>query len=475
MRNEARRRTRLLLVLNGSIPPMALASAWPDLLGDVLPIGGPVPHFARTLLIYGVLTATCVLGLSIRTRQILSRGRLANAHVAGIVSELASKAGVVVEAQSYGARTAAEIEAAMVGRRKVVRIGTARLRDSVSDPARFRFLIAHELVHLAAGDPATDRVVRATSAVAALFMVVAIGSVLKATATNLAEVEGLGAGAVLFALWPSLLAFAANMASFGALAMVLFAESRSAKRLREFHADIAARLLTSINEPVKGLRPPTQRRWARMLHAVAGEHPDEEARSLAFHRPLSALRADRMMFVLQGFLSGTILEVAWQLLFAMASAGAAAIDVKRGHLHDLAGQDPWSVAAIVACAVLLLSLSQTLSIDRILALLWGGCAPTPWTSSLLPILGLGTSGVLLALSTSQTTFRTLFWSWPSLAGWWRVDWDRLILFLDLIVATGVTNVALLIIATQRKSLGNARSLNLIPAGTLFLLGAVLYA
>ena len=182
-----------------------------------------------------------------------------------------------------------------------------------------------------------------------------------------------------------------------------------------------------------------------------------------------------MMFVLQGFLSGTILEVAWQLLFAMASAGAAAIDVKRGHLHDLAGQDPWSVAAIVACAVLLLSLSQTLSIDRILALLWGGCAPTPWTSSLLPILGLGTSGVLLALSTSQTTFRTLFWSWPSLAGWWRVDWDRLILFLDLIVATGVTNVALLIIATQRKSLGNARSLNLIPAGTLFLLGAVLYA
>lgn len=166
------------------------------------------------------------------------------APVASVVADLSAKTGTAAEARGFGGLGEDGLEAVSVGRRNVIRIGTLRELQCIRKPDAFRFGAAHEIAHLSGGDPQVERIVAAAYFWGGAFILAGIARVLVAVIGDPLSLVHLGFGAVNFAVRSALPALMPNLVAFGTLAGLLFAESRSARRLREFHADAVVRELT---------------------------------------------------------------------------------------------------------------------------------------------------------------------------------------------------------------------------------------
>jgi Zn-dependent protease with chaperone function len=191
----------------------------------------------------------------------------------------------------------------VVGGRNVIRIGTLRELQCVKKPDGFRFGLAHELAHLGSGDPRTESILAAAYVAGGVFILAGIGRVLVAVVADLLPLMRLGFDVVLFSLRGALPALAPNLISFGVLIALLFAERRSAWRLREFHADAVARRLTgdarwNADDPKAGPKKATG-----LLARIVAVHPSVRDRRLAFRRVGVAFQADQLLLQLL-FVSG---------------------------------------------------------------------------------------------------------------------------------------------------------------------------
>lgn len=168
----------------------------------------------------------------------------------------------------------------------------------------------------------------------ALFLLIAYGSALYNTGAVLLNIGRRGG-------WPRVqeallgwmfFGLVANIVLFGSIALVLMLESRSAARLREFHADAAA---TNAVGPVESAFSTTtsgRESPGGLWSSLLGTHPGPVVRAAALTDRSSVYRADMMLFVLLGFFSAFILEMVLQLLFTSSSAGLATFEDRRASL-----------------------------------------------------------------------------------------------------------------------------------------------
>src|SRR5258708_5480578 len=191
MRRESSLRTRQLLLIAGVLPCLMIATSFPFFLSDlVFSIGAPLTHVFHAGMLYAALFLVFfVISKALARRRVWASGKAPSvgSTVPRIVNEIAAKLGVSVEVQPFGGTRGGEMEAVEIDGRRIVRVGTSRLREAKSAPQDFRFVVAHELTHLAAGDPRTDRIVSCAYATAATFMLVSFCSVLWEIADGLAK------------------------------------------------------------------------------------------------------------------------------------------------------------------------------------------------------------------------------------------------------------------------------------------------
>jgi len=133
-----------------------------------------------------------------------------------------------------------DITSLVLAGRPVVLLPASRLIEAQTDPAAFRFRLAHEFAHLAANDYRADVWITSAYIVSTIYMLCAFAQVLWSVIGALLLGAEFGADGVWFALRGTALPLTTNTIALGSLATLLFLEHRAAMRLREFHADSVA-------------------------------------------------------------------------------------------------------------------------------------------------------------------------------------------------------------------------------------------
>lgn len=446
MREEALLRTLLVIVIAAVIPSMMVGSVFPAELSDVmLSIGPPISHLVHASIAFVAVLITAVLVSISITRMFVGPARPVQSlgpTISRMVEELGRLTGVTPEVQVTGGVRGGEIEAVMIGRRRIIRIAANRLPDAKINPDGFRFTMVHELTHLATGDPRTDRWIGCTYMVACIFMLTAFGGILWYTANAIAAAVPYGAGAVWMSVNSVALAILANTVSIGGLAILLFLEHRSAMRLREFHADAVATMIVGpVSEALGGLPSCRGGGLKHWIASVLSTHPNKEFRQPALAQRSVVFGADRVALVLQGFFAGTMVEMTLQLLFVNATAGVSSLAMRQGHMLDLITRHPHVVVANIAGAALLSAASQFLVFRRLGAFAreTGGTRQVWKMTATVPLLV--TVGNCLALLSSQTFLWELSQSGWRLDRWIALDPDRALIYgagiAGVLVATGL--------------------------------------
>lgn len=451
MRQESQLRTVLLVLVLCIIPTLLVGTAYPFELSDLLlPLGAPLGHVANALLIYLGLLAALIVGSEQFSTHTVGRPGQAppvGATVSRIVCELAWRMGISVETQAFGG---SEIEAVQTYRRRIVRIGASRLRESIVAPQDFRFVVAHELTHLASNDARTDRIVRSAYLAGALFMLAAFSRVLWAIGQGISVTWRFGPDAVLSSLANSWISLFTNSLSLGALTLLFILERRSAMRLREFHADaVASTLVESASGVMEKLRPINGGRLKKSIARIFDTHPDLEHRRAALDGLAAAFQADRILFLLQGYFAAMLLEILLQMLFVGASASMSTLTVRRNFLAQSLSDHPVSVWFVICTAVVMVGVSQILVLRRI-ALVAADAAALRlglrlWAGSAV-MVGAGT---VLSLLTSQTLYWELSLSQWNLLSWMKADPDRLSLY-GILWGGMVLSLALVLVGSCRS-------------------------
>lgn len=452
MRRESKLRTVLLVLVLCAIPTLLVGSAYAFELSDLLfPLGAPLGHVAHALLIYLGLLAALIIGSEHFAARTVGRPGEAppvGATVSRIVYELSGRMGISVETQAFGG---GEIEAVQAYRRRIVRIGVARLRESIFAPQDFRFVVAHELTHLASNDARTDRIVRSAYLAGALFLLAAFSRVLWAIGQGISVAWRFGIHAVLSSLADSWIALFTNSLSLGMLTLLFMLERRSAMRLREFHADaVASTLVGSASGIMEKLRPTNSRRFARFIARVLGTHPEREHRRAALEGLAAAFEADRILFLLQGYFAAMLLEILLQMLFVGASPSTSSLAERRTYLAQSISDHPVIVWCVIGTAAVMVGLSQVLVLRRI-ALVAAEVAALRlgvrlWAGSAIMV----GAGAILSLLTSQTFYWEMSLARWNLLVWAKADPDRLSLYSIFWVGT-VFSLALTLAGARRST------------------------
>ncbi|NBJ10935.1 M48 family metalloprotease [Microvirga sp. SYSU G3D207] len=420
MRRESRLRTWLLLLIVSVVPSLLVGTSFPFTLTDLLlPLGPPLSHMAHAgLLFAGTFCILLIMAAELTRRKVRvpesSPG--VGPTVSHVLQDLARRVGIEAEAQPFGGLRSRGIEAVAVGRRRIVRIATARLREVNTHPEAFRFTLAHELAHLAAGDPRADRWIACAYLAASVFMLVTFGSVLWEVGSTAATAWRFGPDAVAGSLRVAALPLAANAMSMGTLALLLFFERRSAMRLREFHADAVATALVgpgaSAIDRLQGAGGGALTRWVRRL---VSDHPEKHFRRRALSEHTVAFQADRILFVLQGYFAATVIEMLLQVLFVNASPNVSTLAERQQQLFLVLEHFPLTVTTLMVAAALLTFVSGLLVFRRVKVLADAAGArqvPARLVTQVPLLVGVG---VGLALVSSQT----VLWELSSLG--WRLD------------------------------------------------------
>jgi len=361
-----------------------------------------------------------------------------------MVAELAGRMGIEVEAQLFGGMTGGEVEAVMIGSRKIVRIPASRLREAKTNPQAFRFVMAHEMTHLASGDPRLDRWIGCAYVVWAVAMLASIGSVFWAVGEGAFLTGPLGLDAVLWSLRSSMFPVLVNMASMTVLAILLFLERRSAMRLREFHADAGAtELVGERSDALQHLKPNESNGLRRWLERLVADHPEQQYRQMALAQLTRAFQADRILFLLQGFFATSIMEILMQLLFVNASPNVSTIAERRDYLFESFGRFPVSIISTMIVAIFLTVLAQFLVLGRLRILVRdvGGARRIMPIVLLVPIL-VG-AGACLALLGSQTFLWEMSQKGWRLVAWVDSDPDRASVYGASLLGTALVTAVIL--------------------------------
>jgi Zn-dependent protease with chaperone function len=448
MRLESRLRTGLLMLIVAILPSAWFASAFPDQLSDLLlPIGPPLTHVANALLVFiGMFALMLVTTRELDRRKVWPPGKAPSlgTTVPRLVEQLAGALGIAVEVQSYGGLTEGEIESVIIGSRNIIRIATSRLRQSKTNPDAFRYIVAHELIHLAAGDPRTDRRIMCCYSVGAFFMLVGFGGVLWSVGGVVATSASFGLEGIIVGLKTIWLPLLTNTASMGALAALLYLETRSAMRLREFHADVVASALVGPQRAVFTSLERVRAGWVeRVMHLLLSNHPEGGVRRLALGDQSAAFRADQPYFVLQGFFAATVTEILLQMLFVNASPDVSTLVERRQYLSESLNMYPRAIPLVIAVAALLGIASQVLVFRRLRATIVADRGAHSLSRLALRVPVSVAAGACLALACSQTFIWELSqYSWR-LDSWLVSDPDRASIYAASLTGTIIAILAML--------------------------------
>jgi len=448
MRLESRLRTGLLTLIIAIIPSSWLASAFPEQLSDlVLPLGPPLTHVINSLLIFAALcSALLITRIELDRRGVWPPGKAPSlgTTIPQMVDQLTKSLSIKAEVQPYGGPAEGEIESVILGRRNIVRVATSRLRESKSNPEAFRYILAHELVHLAAGDPATDRRIICAYSTGALFMLLGFCSVLWRVGSVISTSAAFGSDAIFAGLKVIWLPLLTNTASMGALAALLYLETRSAMRLREFHADAAAAILTAPQPTVFSARDTARAGWvSRIADSLLSNHPEGGMRRLALSDRSAAFRADRSYFLLQGFFAATITEILLQMLFVDASPGVSTLAERRAYLYESLNTFPHAILLVIGLTALLGTVSQILVFRRLRATIVADGGAHKLSGLVLRVPVFIATGAAIALACSQT----LLWelsehAWRPIS-WLQSDPDRAAVYGASLLGTIIAIIAIL--------------------------------
>ncbi|MFG1384339.1 M48 family metalloprotease [Xanthobacter versatilis] len=481
MRRESRLRTLLLLLVMSVTPSLLVGTSFPFVLTDLwLPLGPPFSHITHAGLLFAGTFAVLLVVSGAVVRWRVSRPGLGvgmGPTVPGILEDLARRVGIEVEVQAFGGPKALGIESVAIGRRRIVRIAIPRLREAKTQPEAFRFTLAHELAHLAGGDPRTDRWIACAYLTALAFFLMTFGNVLWVAGTNAAAMWRHGADAVVWSLKAAMFPLAADALSMGTLAILLSFERRSAMRLREFHADVVASALvgpgTAAIDTLKAEEGGALMRWLRRLWS---DHPEKKFRRRALTERRAVFDADRILFVLQGYFAATTIELVLQLFFANGYPNVSSPLARQQYLLQTFERLPQTTMGILVVATLLVFVSGLLVFGRLKVFveIIGAGQVSVWFFTQIPVLiGLG---ACLALASSQAVLWELYgkgWSFVALV---LADLDRLSLYAAYLL--GVVAATMAVIGDKgRWSLTRAGAavLAALPIGFVFSAGLWFYA
>ena len=479
-RNESRLRSAYAILLTGTLSSLWFSACFPQFADAIVPLGPPIGHIVGAAIIFGGLYVLFAAVGMVHFRWKIARARLRPLRSRPITRQartLAAALGVRVLPMATGDRADGRMSAFSIGRHDIIRIGTGALPLAIRQPDVFTFRLAHEIAHLQAGDPKRERSVLTGYATASLMLVAALASVALAIGSGIAAVLPFGWRAA-GSLWMSTLGFVAfaNAAAFAAVTLSLAAEHMSATRLREFHADAVAAGLTGIPAAAFGTTAAEASHVGirGRLAALFRSHPDIDARRAAVDSAAMAFQADQILFVLQGYFAGLLLDLVLQLLFVNASPTSVTLIVKRTHLAELLSRDPWSVSSVIAFAFLLIVAANSIVIMRFVLSWSSGRDQRRDGRTLLykvPVLLL--AGAILALATSQTVLWELKQSGWHPFSFATANLDRILIH----VAAQFACAMALIAATKvraRRQLAVAATLGCASPLCSLIVGFVLY-
>ena len=443
MRDEALRRAILLCLISLIVPSLVLGSSWTVELYDlVLPLGPPASALLHAMGLLTILTLGVVGIGEYRATRLLRRGRPIPAQTSAVVADLAVQANVDAEAVSFGKLDEEGIEAVVAGRSRVIRIGTLWVRSSILEPARFRFAIAHEIAHLASGDPRAERIVNAAFLIGGLAMMAAIGRIIAYVGGDTLALSRLDLPTLIFVLRNAVPAIIVNLIALGTLAVLMLLEGRASARLREFHADAIARNLSGGGGLGNVTSMQSKDADIGFVNRLLAVHPSIRQRFRALKHAGTAFSADELLFILVGYFSGTILEITLQLNFVMASPGVSTLAQRKAYLATEMAKNPITYWTILGLSTALLILSQSLVLGRMLIATETRKPPRRFVSIALRLLGLAGLGSFIALATSQTVYFELSNADWNVLRWIAGDPDRVglhaCLFLTLAISAFVT-------------------------------------
>ncbi|WSH67972.1 M48 family metalloprotease (plasmid) [Rhizobium ruizarguesonis] len=267
------------------MPSLVLGSSWTAELYDlVLPLGPPGSALLHAMGLLTILTLGVVCIGEYRAARLLRKGRPIPAQTSAVVADLAAQANVDAKAVGFGKLDEEGIEAVVAGCSNVIRIGTLWVRSSILEPARFRFAIAHEIAHLASGDPRAERIVNAAFLIGGLAMMAAIGRIIAYVGGDTLTLSYLDLPTLIFVLGNAVPAVLANLVALGTLAVLILLEGRASARLHEFHADAIARNLSGGDGLGKVTSIQSKDAGIGFVNRLLAVHPPTRQRFLALKR-----------------------------------------------------------------------------------------------------------------------------------------------------------------------------------------------
>jgi Peptidase family M48 len=345
LRSEGRLRAWYVTILAGTIAVLYLSNSFPAQF-DLFPWAKQASNVVTGTILF-LICLVVIAGLeriwTAYRRSVAEFSVLRSPTVRRLLRELNGAVGIQASAVAMGSNDAGNISSLRLRRHLVVAIGRGALPRIVRDPQVFRYRIAHEYAHLAAGDPDKDRWVAVVYGTALIFLGASYGSALYNQVDTVASLWRVGGwSAAAEALTGRMLfGIEANLTLFGSILLVLSLELRSATRLNEFYADAAATSLVGPIVEAFGSAAPSPRSIRNAWSIFFGRHPAAIARSKALGDRMIVYRGDMILFALQGFFSAFIVEIVLQLMFATASAGLATFDDRRASLGSWRLARPW--------------------------------------------------------------------------------------------------------------------------------------
>jgi hypothetical protein len=357
---------------------------------------------------------------------------------------------------------------------EVVGIGRGALPLIKREPTGFRYRIAHEYAHLAAGDPNREQWLSVVYATTILFLLISYGSALSNTFSVLASIGSVGGWAEVKKALLGWMRFGliANVVLFGSILLMLMLERRSAARLREFYADAAAAMAVGTVKHVFSMTTPVRSHFRRYLSRLLDLHPEPADRAAAMVDHITVYRADMMLFVLQGFFSAFILELVLQLLFTSASATLASFDDRRASVWRYLSINSVATCGTIAFGALLAMTAHVLVLTRLAATVRVAVERRVRFSLIASVPFLTAAGAFLLLATSQGNLWDLQQTGWSLPRYVIVAWDRLAVHgAALLTLCGVI-VSLFFLKPRRFAVFLA--LGSLPVLVTLLVGYLLY-
>lgn len=472
---EGRWRAAYLILILGTFASLYVGATLPQLGPAIIPFKFWAANLVGPAIIFGAAIAMALSVARMGQRLHLKRRRLRrtrSAAIRKIVREISAKFDIRVTPMTSGGPRDGRMSALMIGRHRVLRIGTAALPMAFHRPEDFRFRVAHEIAHLSANDPAREQLVRAAYVSAGILVLVGATSVASSILGSL-QVVARNPGA--WVTFEPILAFTimANALSLGIFALNLLLEHRSATRLREFHADaMAGAVVGDVATPFLESADRKSDRHA-ILWRFFKRHPPPLAREQAIAQEGKVFTADLILFVLQGYLTVTVLEALLQLLFVNASPTLVGPEVRQRHLIDMFATHPTSVLATVLSAAALMALSSALITARLQSSIAAVSTPTVrWRLiTLVPILLTG--GALMAGASSQAVLWGLKQTGWNFVEYARAYYDGLLVHAFGLIGLWILSFAALLGKTRRPSIVRL-ALAQLPAGSAVCAGLLVY-